>query len=86
MTDSQFYKFKLYLQYKCEYIKNKGGKSTVHLVNPRNTTQMCSRCKYVHSKDNGDHLNLSVRTMRCHNCGFVCDRDVNAAINIKHAY
>jgi hypothetical protein len=37
---------------------------------------MCSKCKKIVSKD------LSVRTHQCPYCGFVCDRDVNAAINI----
>jgi len=45
-------------------------------VNPYNTSQLCSKCKQLVSKD------LSVRTHQCPYCGFVCDRDVNAAINI----
>jgi transposase len=45
-------------------------------VNPYNTSQLCSKCKQLVSKD------LSVRTHRCPYCGFFCDRDVNAAINI----
>jgi DNA-directed RNA polymerase subunit RPC12/RpoP len=45
-------------------------------VNPHNTSQLCSNCHNIVSKD------LSVRIHRCPYCGFVCDRDVNAAINI----
>lgn len=44
-------------------------------VNPRGTTQTCSRCGAVVLKD------LSVRTHHCV-CGLEIDRDTNAAINI----
>jgi putative transposase len=45
-------------------------------VNPRNTSQLCSRCGAYVEKD------LSVRTHRCPECGLTIDRDVNAARNI----
>jgi predicted RNA-binding Zn-ribbon protein involved in translation (DUF1610 family) len=45
-------------------------------VDAKNTSQICSNCKQIVSKD------LSVRTHQCPYCGFVCDRDINAAINI----
>jgi putative transposase len=44
-------------------------------VNPRGTSQTCSSCGVVVPKD------LSVRVHRC-SCGYVADRDVNAAKNI----
>jgi len=45
-------------------------------VNPRFTSQKCSRCgEYVEKS-------LSIRTHICPNCGYVDDRDVNAAKNI----
>ena len=50
--------------------------SEVILVDPKNTSQMCSRCGTIVKK------NLSVRTHECPNCGLVIDRDENAAINI----
>ena len=50
--------------------------SEVILVDPRNTSQMCSRCGTIVKK------NLSVRIHKCPNCGLVMDRDENAAINI----
>lgn len=50
--------------------------SQVILVNPRKTSQMCSRCGAIVKKD------LSVRTHDCPMCGLVIDRDENAAINI----
>ncbi|MEQ9551936.1 MAG: zinc ribbon domain-containing protein [Coleofasciculus sp. G3-WIS-01] len=43
---------------------------------PHNTSQVCSCCNRVEQKD------LSVRIHHCL-CGFVLDRDWNAAINIK---
>ena len=46
------------------------------LVNPRNTTQICSGCGVIVRKD------LSVRIHNCPECGLILDRDVNAARNI----
>src|SRR6266702_94982 len=45
-------------------------------VNPRFTSQKCSHCGQLVQKS------LSVRTHICPSCGFVADRDVNAAKNI----
>jgi len=45
-------------------------------VNPRFTTQACSNCGELVQKS------LSVRTHMCPSCGYVADRDVNAAKNI----
>jgi len=45
-------------------------------VNPRGTTQMCSRCGEAVPKD------LSQRIHTCPRCGLVMDRDRNAALNI----
>lgn len=48
----------------------------VILVDPRNTSKMCSRCGELVMKT------LSDRTHSCPHCGLVMDRDRNAAINI----
>ncbi len=48
----------------------------VVLVDPRNTSKMCSRCGELVAKT------LSDRTHTCPDCGLVMDRDWNAAINI----
>lgn len=48
----------------------------VELVNPSNTSQICSGCGQVVQKD------LSERVHRCPLCGLTLDRDHNAAINI----
>lgn len=49
---------------------------TVILIDPRNTSKMCSQCGEIVSKT------LSERTHICPACGLVLARDVNAAINI----
>lgn len=50
--------------------------SKVVLVNPNNTTQLCSRCgQYVRKE-------LYDRIHSCQSCGLVMNRDQNAAINI----
>ncbi len=48
----------------------------VILIDPRNTSKMCSHCGELVQKT------LSDRTHTCPNCGLVMDRDVNAALNI----
>ena len=49
---------------------------TVILVNPRNTSKMCSDCGELVEKK------LSERIHTCPHCGLVMDRDRNAALNI----
>ena len=46
------------------------------LVNPKRTSQMCSVCENIVEKE------LSVREHICPQCGYIADRDVNAARNI----
>ncbi len=58
-----------------EYFGHKYRKVTV-AVPPHNTSQNCSNCGQKVKKS------LSTRTHVCPHCGFVEDRDVNAAINI----
>jgi len=48
----------------------------VALVNPRGTTQECSRCHVIVPKD------LSIRIHNCPYCGLKLSRDHNAALNI----
>ena len=45
-------------------------------VNPRYTSQKCHNCGEIVQKS------LSVRTHMCPSCGYIADRDVNAAQNI----
>ncbi|MBN2910817.1 transposase [Polycladomyces sp. WAk] len=46
-------------------------------VDPRHTSQVCSKCGRIVKKA------LKERT-HCCSCGYVADRDVNAARNILH--
>lgn len=71
INDAGWYQLIEMTKYKAEY----AGK-VVELVNPHNTSQLCSRC--------GEHVkkSLSVRIHKCSKCGLVLDRDHNAAINI----
>jgi putative transposase len=70
INDASWYQFRKWL----EHFGEKFGKITV-AVNPAYTSQECSNC--------GNHVkkSLSTRTHVC-KCGFVLDRDWNAAINI----
>ena len=70
INDAGWYQFRKWL----EYFGVKFGRVTV-AVNPAYTSQKCSNCSAIVKKS------LSVRTHVCE-CGFVMDRDWNAAINI----
>jgi putative transposase len=70
INDAGWYQFRKWL----EHFGVKFGKITV-AVNPAYTSQECSNCGAVVKKS------LSMRTHACQ-CGFVLDRDWNAALNI----
>ena len=69
--DASWGRFLAFLSYKAE----SAGTEFIR-VDPRDTTQMCSNCGRIVKKD------LSVRVHECPYCGFVADRDYNAAVNI----
>lgn len=71
MSDAGWSTFRRWL----EYFGLKYGKATV-AVAPHYTSQNCSNCGSLVKKA------LSVRTHVCTHCGYVADRDVNAALNI----
>jgi putative transposase len=71
ISDAGWYTFRSWL----EYFGHKYGKVTV-AVPPHNTSQNCSNCGEKVKKS------LSTRTHVCPHCGYVEDRDINAAINI----
>jgi putative transposase len=60
-----------YTAYKAEY----AGRECI-LVDPRGTSQECSSCGEVVSKD------LSVRVHECPHCNCILDRDLNASLNV----
>jgi putative transposase len=43
------------------------------------SSKICSGCGWQDSR-----LTLSERTFRCQSCGLVIDRDLNAAVNLRH--
>ena len=69
--DASWGRFYSYLSYKAE----SAGTNLIK-VDPRNTSQMCSNCGSIVKKT------LSERVHRCPYCGFVAERDYNAAVNI----
>ena len=71
ISDAGWYTFRQWL----EYFGFKYGKLTI-AVPPYNTSQNCSYCGQKVKKS------LSTRTHVCPHCGFIEDRDINAAINI----
>ena len=66
--------FEKKLQWKCK----KFG-SNFYKIDPRYTSKTCSNCGSI--KEN---LTLKDRIYYCEECGFIIDRDINAAINIAH--
>jgi putative transposase len=71
IADAAWNKLVITTSYKAEW----AGKR-VELVNPSNTSQICSGCSQIVLKS------LSERIHRCPFCGLTLDRDHNAAINI----
>ncbi|HEY9803904.1 MAG TPA: transposase [Leptolyngbyaceae cyanobacterium] len=71
ISDVGWSKFRQWL----DYFGYKYGKITI-AVAPHNTSQNCSNCGEKVQKS------LSTRTHICPHCGYVEDRDINAAINI----
>jgi putative transposase len=71
IADAAWNKLITATSYKAEWASKR-----VELVNPSNTSQICSGCGQLVQKD------LSERVHRCPFCGLTLDRDHNAAINI----
>ena len=61
----------------CKWMSKRDGKH-FHVVPPENTSKVCSNCCQKKKKK----MHVSLRTFECQHCGFVLDRDQNAAINI----
>ncbi|MCG2783434.1 MAG: transposase [Candidatus Altiarchaeales archaeon] len=70
-VDSSWSTFIQMLSYKAE-----GAGRTLVKVDPKNTTQNCSRC------GNRVYKQIWIRMHKCPSCGLVMDRDHNSAINI----
>lgn len=52
----------------------------VKLIDPRNTSRMCSQCGHCEKANR-----QSQASFLCKQCGFCCNADVNAAINISRS-
>ena len=66
-----------------EYIREYKAKEKgilVKYVDPRYTSQKCSRCGFTDKENRNQHQ------FKCKHCGFKYDADLNAAINIKQNY
>ena len=71
ISDAAWSQFAQYLSYKAE-----NADRTLVKINPAYTSQTCSQCGHREAKK------LSDRVHHCSCCGFVCDRDHNASLNI----
>jgi putative transposase len=74
ISDASWGMFRSYLEAKAE----NAGRQVI-AVAPHYTSQKCSQCKEYVQKS------LSVRTHVCPHCGYIADRDENAARNILRA-
>ena len=72
ILDQGWHMFQTFLEHK---MKQEGGK--VIYINPRNTSNKCSRCKYI-SKEN----RKSQSKFECVKCGLKINADLNASVNI----
>ncbi|MGC8479548.1 MAG: RNA-guided endonuclease InsQ/TnpB family protein [Candidatus Micrarchaeia archaeon] len=70
-------KFIQFLSYKAESAGMK-----VIKVDPKDTTQECSKCHNI--KTGNERLWPEDRVYHCNVCGLTIDRDINASINILH--
>lgn len=74
-TDAAIGEFFHHLSYKC----NEQGKNLLIINQWAPSSKMCSHCGYIYKK-----LTVQQRTWRCPVCHTHHERDLNAAINIKH--
>jgi putative transposase len=70
-----FWQLRFFLSYKARY----AGVS-LHTVDPRNTSRTCHVCKHCEKANR-----KSQASFVCQNCGYSCNADWNAAINISRA-
>lgn len=75
IQEQEFYKFRQYLTYKCQYY----GVELIIADRFYPSSKTCSCCGYKKK-----FLSLSERTFICPECGQVIDRDLNAAINLRN--
>jgi putative transposase len=74
IVDASWNRIVQYTTYKAE-----SAGAVVVLMDPRHTSQKCSKCGSIK-----DDLKLSDRIYHCDTCKHTMDRDLNAAINIRN--
>ncbi|MGK0290840.1 MAG: putative transposase, partial [bacterium] len=72
ILDQGWNEFQRQIEYKLGW---NGG--TFVLINPKNTSRMCSKCSHT-EKDNRKSQSI----FHCKKCGFKINADLNAALNI----
>ena len=70
-----FYQLRVYIAYKAAW-----ASVPVRFVDPRNTSRTCHVCKHCEKANR-----QSQASFKCKQCGFCCNADYNAAINISRA-
>jgi putative transposase len=75
IADMSFYEFRRQLTYKCQLY----GSKLVVVDQWFPSSKTCSNCG-----TKKETLTLDERVFECGDCGFVIDRDLNAAINLSH--
>ena len=75
IAEQKFYEFKRQIRYKCEQY----GIEFVEAGRFYASSRTCSHCGRIKAS-----LRLSDRIYKCDDCGFVIDRDLNAAINLAN--
>jgi len=76
IADMGFYEFRRQLEYKCKLY----GSELIIVDRWYPSSKTCSRCGNVKQS-----LSLSERVFSCEHCGFSCDRDLNASLNLAKA-
>ncbi|MGB3509058.1 MAG: transposase [Microcoleaceae cyanobacterium] len=76
VADMGFYEFRRQLEYKCELY----GSELIVVDRWFPSSKTCSHCGEVKQS-----LSLSERVFNCEHCGFSCDRDLNASLNLAMA-
>ncbi|NES67353.1 MAG: IS200/IS605 family element transposase accessory protein TnpB [Okeania sp. SIO2D1] len=76
VADMGFYEFRRQLEYKCELY----GSEPIVVDRWFPSSKTCSNCGTVK-----ESLLLSERIFNCERCGFSCERDLNAALNLAMA-
>lgn len=76
IADMGFYEFRRQLEYKCKLY----GSELVVVDRWFASSKTCSKCG-----TKKETLSLAERVFHCYHCGFECDRDLNASINLEKA-